>query len=474
MQELWTAFRQRMAGLNIETNFTYTHQALVTNITGAVTNYYLTNSIVTVSNDLSGVWFTQQPLKFMLNQLFPLNYYGSDSFVTSQSVDNASNTWESLPHSFLAGIMGGYATNLYQSSMVENEIVLNHRAISNLSVAVWAATNSTLTLQGYGNYTYSPDWTKRYFLGLDQRALSNSVMSVVYRPGSTNAGNLTVTLAGCVYADGGYYADPTNEQVTIEPNGTQALSRVFLTTPMLFDGLRGDASFDPLILTVNSGTVNTGDQVVAYLDRVDLYTAYFRTPFWNTRTVLNSLYLILDEMRCCIVPGGWSFLDGYIGQNETDRLAYSNRTQQTGMAFSLDGGGTGYGRLASWNGPVWAGTYNIYPASNQWNYATLWTVTNSVLKCWTGQTWEMQYRWTPYGLFGGIGTFDDNGLGYTQDVIEASSWIDVTNAAMVFAETMGATNPASITPDDERGFRATVPTLLLRLDTDTNFICTPR
>ena len=101
-------------------------------------------------------------------------------------------------------------------------------------------------------------------------------------------------------------------------------------------------------------------------------------------------------------------------------------------------------------------------------------MTNEVFRYWTGQTWEMQYRWTPYGLHLGIGTFDDNGLGYTQGVVEASSWIDVTNAAMVFSETMGSTNPASITPDDERGFRATVPTLLLRLDTDTNFICTPR
>jgi hypothetical protein len=414
----------------------------------------------------------------MLDVLFPWGsaVYPFDSFVSSNSIDNPSNALAILSHSDLAAALGGYVTNIFPEGAKIDEIIMLHRAISNLSVSTWAATNATLAFQNWGNYTYAGNRALRPTLGLERRSITNTVMQIVYYPGSTNAGNLGVNVAGyisdlIVYSDNPY----TNEDVTLVPYATQSLTHVYLSPPMAGDGMLsfGLNDEDNIALTVNSGTVNTGDQVVVYLDRMDLYTVFRANPFWNTRNTLNALYLMLDEMRCCILPGGWSFLDGYIGRDETDDLAYSNRTQQTGMAFSLDGGGTGYGRLALWNGPVWSGTYNIYPSSNEWNYATLWAATNRVFQYWTGQAWEMQYRWTNSApAFGG--TFDDNGLGYTQDVFMASAWLAVTNAAMVFPETMGSTNPASITPDSERGFRATVPTLLLRLDTDTNFICTPR
>jgi len=308
-------------------------------------------------------------------------------------------------------------------------------------------------------------------------------MYAVFRPGTTNTGNLTLTIEGWAWTNA-YPGLFTNDQFTIAPNGTQELDRVFCSAAMINDDLTEAAGFDDLTLTVNSGTVHTGDQVFVYIDKLDLYTTAdgVYNPFWDTRTILNAIYAVLDEMRTCVVPAWPYFLDGYIGRGTTETEATNNMVQQASMYWSGDGGGTGYGRLAGWNGPVWAGTQDLGDGSgsNEWDYATLWSATNRALSCWTGQAWAVNYRWIP--IAPASGTFDDNGLGYTDGVHEVGAWIDVTNAVMTFPDnTCGSTNTAALS---ERGFRMQYADeygygyspiwMMLRLDTDTNFICTPR
>jgi hypothetical protein len=316
--------KQRMAGLNIKPvfNATYTSQSLATNVAGGVTNFYLTNIVITASNDWSKVYWAQEPLKAMLTNLFGPDGNGRypwGYFMATQHIESTSNVL-ALTAADIAEFISGYVDTNNASAV---DALANHRTVSNLAVQTWAATNATLAPQTWGNYTYAGG------LGFSRfgiRAISNSTMYAVYSPGSTNAGNLTLTLTGNIRSTrgAGVY---TNEQFEIAPNATQALAHVFVTPPMIEDSLSGGRSSSNILITVNSGTVNTGDQVAVYLDALELWTGSVYSPFWDTRTILNTVYAVLDEMRVCVIPAWPIFIDGYMGRDTTAELAASNRVQ---------------------------------------------------------------------------------------------------------------------------------------------------
>jgi hypothetical protein len=482
MQELWTAYRQRAAGADMNPTFTNTHQSLVTNVAAGVTNYYLTNSAVVISNDISAVRFTKQPAGIILNGLFgstPLWNY----FVTTNSLLHATN-WAYVANADVAAwAPGGVDTNAI--GLPEQAIVADHGIITNPAAVVWVYRGTaTMDIASYGDLD-----SKNAAIGRFQRygmgAVSNSVASLIYRPASTNDGALSLTLAGWTAT-----GVETSETVNISANETQVLDHCYLTENLILEGAAGDMPdwADPA-LTLDSGTVSTGAQFVLRYDHFDKRVAlardfgsiFINSPFWKTRPLLNAAHYALDNMRVCERLAHLRFVDGYQGDGLTLADA-SNNWARLPTDYEYADKPEGGGEQGHWFGFSFAGVYGEPGTTNKHLYATEWAVTNAPMTQWTGQTWQAQWQLLPRAPIGS--DYDDFGMGFSNAVWFGGSWETVTNATYVFADTFGETNMPPHSYGDDKGVDwddwYSVPhgvyrpiRCLLRLDTDTNYICNP-